>query len=116
MLWIAGVCCSHGLWSHLQCLEHGLHAGKGLVFIQVTAPLNLIYPTSQCWAEEEMCAQISLETGGQLDTDLHGQVCSSAHKQRIYNVIDDTEYLWQVPCLASCWVCLHQHHPMLLDA
>ncbi len=49
-----------------------------------------------------MYLQISLGTGGHVDTDLQGQVCSSAPKQRIYDVIDDTEYLWQVPCLACC--------------
>ena len=38
--------------------------------------------------------QINLETGGCVEKNLEGQLCSSAPKQRVYEVVDDKEYLW----------------------
>ncbi len=49
-----------------------------------------------------VCVQINLETGGCLDTDLQGNLCSSAPKQRVYEVVDDSEYFWQGPL--SYWI------------
>ena len=38
--------------------------------------------------------QINLDTGGCVEKNLEGQLCSSAPKQRVYEVVDDSEYLW----------------------
>ncbi|CAL8468768.1 g8309 [Coccomyxa elongata] len=38
--------------------------------------------------------KISLESGGRIDTDLCGELCTSAPKQRVHQVIDDSEHLW----------------------
>lgn len=38
--------------------------------------------------------QISLETGGRIDKDLCGDLCTTAPKQRVHQVIDDSEHLW----------------------
>jgi hypothetical protein len=39
-------------------------------------------------------AQVSLETGGKVETDLCGNLCMSGPKQRVYKVIDDGEHVW----------------------
>ncbi len=38
--------------------------------------------------------QISLDTGGRIDKDLCGDLCTTAPKQRVHQVIDDSEHLW----------------------
>jgi hypothetical protein len=40
--------------------------------------------------------QIDLETGGRIDSNLQNYMCTGAPKQRIYEVVDDSDYLWLV--------------------
>ena len=53
-------------------------------------------PGQGCGVKHKQSAtmQINLETGGCVEKNLEGQLCSSAPKQRVYEVVDDKEYLW----------------------